>query len=418
MTTTPHDEAYPLERIRNDFPILAQTIHGKPLVYLDNAASTQKPRAVIDCIRQVYEQDYANIHRGVHTLSQRATDRYEGARSRIQRFLNARHSHEIIFVRGATEGINLVAQSFGRSHLQAGDEILITAMEHHANIVPWQILQEQLGFTLRHVPITPTGTLDLSQLEKVLTERTRLFCFVHVSNVVGTVNPVQQLVTAARAVGARVLIDAAQSVPHMPVDVQALDADFLVFSSHKMCGPTGIGVLYGKRELLESMPPFLGGGDMIREVTLQGSRWNTIPYKFEAGTPAIAEAIGLGAAVDYLTQVGMEWVHAHERALTAYAYARIAEVEGIQILGPGPEARGGLVAFTLKDVHPHDIAAILDRSGVAVRAGHHCAQPLHTELGVQASARASFYLYNTVEEVDALVAALHKTRQLFAGQKG
>ena len=405
--------------LRQDFPILGRVLpQGQPLVYLDNAASSQKPAAVLQAMETYYRQYNANVHRGVHTLSEEATTAFEAARAKVARFIHAPTPRQIVFTRGATESINLVAYSWGRANLGPGDEVLITAMEHHANIVPWQILQEQLGFTLRYVPITAAGTLDLSQLEKLLTERTRLFCFVHVSNVVGTVNPVQQLVTAARAVGARVLIDAAQSVPHMPVDVQALDADFLVFSSHKMCGPTGIGVLYGKRELLESMPPFLGGGDMIREVTLQGSRWNTIPYKFEAGTPSIAEAIGLGAAVDYLTQVGMEWVHAHERALTAYAYARMAEVEGLQILGPGPEARGGLLAFTLNNVHPHDIAALLDRSGVAVRAGHHCAQPLHAELGVQASARASFYLYNTVEEVDALVAALHKTRQLFAGQKG
>lgn len=288
--------------LRQDFPILGRVLpQGQPLVYLDNAASSQKPAAVLQAMETYYRQYNANVHRGVHTLSEEATTAFEAARAKVARFIHAPTPRQIIFTRGATESINLVAYSWGRANLGPGDEVLITAMEHHANIVPWQILQEQLGFTLRHVPITPTGTLDLSQLEKVLTERTRLFCFVHVSNVVGTVNPVQQLVTAARAVGARVLIDAAQSVPHMPVDVQALDADFLVFSSHKMCGPTGIGVLYGKRELLESMPPFLGGGDMIREVTLQGSRWNTIPYKFEAGTPAIAEAIGLGAAVDYLT---------------------------------------------------------------------------------------------------------------------
>jgi cysteine desulfurase/selenocysteine lyase len=322
-------------------------------------------------------------------------------------------ARQIIFTRGATESINLVAYTWGRANLKPGDEVLITAMEHHANIVPWQIMQEQLGFTLRHVPITDQGLLDLDALPGLLSERTKLFCFVHASNVVGTINPVRELVAAARAVGAKVLIDGAQSVPHMPVDVQALDADFFAFSSHKMCGPTGMGVLYGKRDLLEAMPPFMGGGDMIREVTLSGSKWNSVPYKFEAGTPAIAEAIGLGAAVDYLQEVGMEWVHAHEREITRYAYDRMAEVEGLRILGPGPEARGGLIAFTLEGVHPHDISAILDRSGVAVRAGHHCAQPLHDRLGIHASARASFYLYNTLAEVDVLVDALHKAEEIF-----
>jgi cysteine desulfurase/selenocysteine lyase len=377
--------------LRNDFPILQRVLpNGRPLVYLDN------------------------VHRGVHTLSEEATAAFEAAREKVAKFIHAPSARQIVFTRGTTEGINLVAYSWGRANLGPGDEVLITEMEHHANIVPWQIVQEQLGFTLRYVPITPQGVLDLERLPDLLTERTKLFCFVHASNVVGTINPVQELVAAARAVGAKVLIDGAQSVPHMPVDVQALDADFYVFSGHKMCGPTGVGVLYAKRELLEAMPPFMGGGDMIREVKMTGSKWNSVPYKFEAGTPAIAEVIGLGAAVDYLQQVGMEWVHAHEREITRYAYERMSEVEGLRILGPGPAQRGGLIAFTLDGIHPHDVAAILDRAGVAVRAGHHCAQPLHDRLGVHASARASFYLYNTLEEVDVLVEALHHAQEVFA----
>ena len=400
--------------LRQDFPILQRVLpNGRPLVYFDNAATSQKPESVIRAMDDYYRRYNANVHRGVHTLSEEATAAFESAREKVAKFIHAPSARQIIFTRGTTESINLVAYAWGRANLKPGDEVLITAMEHHANIVPWQIMQEQLGFTLRHVPITDQGLLDLDALPGLLTERTKLFSFVHASNVVGTINPVRELVAAARAVGAKVLIDGAQSVPHMPVDVQALDADFFAFSSHKMCGPTGMGVLYGKRDLLEAMPPFMGGGDMIREVTLSGSKWNSVPYKFEAGTPSIAEAIGLGAAVDYLQQVGMDWVHAHERAITRYAYARMAEVEGLRILGPGPEARGGLIAFTLEGVHPHDISAILDRSGVAVRAGHHCAQPLHDRLGVHASARASFYLYNTLAEVDVLVDALHKAQEIF-----
>ena len=400
--------------LRNDFPILQRVLpNGRPLVYFDNAATSQKPESVIRAMDDYYRRYNANVHRGVHTLSEEATAAFESAREKVAKFIHAPSARQIIFTRGATESINLVAYTWGRANLKPGDEVLITAMEHHANIVPWQIMQAQLGFTLRHVPITDQGLLDLDALPGLLSERTKLFCFVHASNVVGTINPVRELVAAARAVGAKVLIDGAQSVPHMPVDVQALDADFFAFSSHKMCGPTGMGVLYGKRDLLEAMPPFMGGGDMIREVTLSGSKWNSVPYKFEAGTPAIAEAIGLGAAVDYLQEVGMAWVHAHEREITHYAYDRMAKVEGLRILGPGPEARGGLIAFTLEGVHPHDISAILDRSGVAVRAGHHCAQPLHDRLGVHASARASFYLYNTLAEVDVLVDALHKAEEIF-----
>lgn len=401
--------------LRNDFPILQRVLpNGRPLVYLDNAASSQKPECVIRAMDDYYRRYNANVHRGVHTLSEEATAAFEAAREKVAKFIHAASARQIVFTRGATEAINLIAYSWGRANLGPGDEVLITEMEHHANIVPWQIVQEQLGFTLRYVPVTPQGVLDLERLPDLLTERTKLFCFVHASNVVGTINPVQELVAAARAVGARVLIDGAQSVPHMPVDVQALDADFYVFSGHKMCGPTGVGVLYAKRELLEAMPPFMGGGDMIREVKMTGSKWNAVPYKFEAGTPAIAEVIGLGAAVDYLQQIGMEWVHAHEREITRYAYERMSEVEGLRILGPDPAQRGGLIAFTLDGIHPHDVAAILDRAGVAVRAGHHCAQPLHDRLGVHASTRASFYLYNTLEEVDVLVEALHSAQEIFA----
>lgn len=403
-----------ISSLRSLFPVLERQVHGKPLVYLDNAATTQKPLAVIESLDNYYRHYNSNIHRGVHTLSEEATTAYEEARKRIARFINAASDKQTIFTRNATEAINVVAHSWGRANLGAGDEVLITEMEHHSNIVPWQILQEQLGFTLRYVPITDGGLLDLSQLDTLLTERTKLFAFVHVSNVLGTINPAAELVQAAHAVGALALIDASQSVPHMPVDVQALDADFLVFSGHKMCGPTGIGILYGKRELLEAMPPFMGGGDMIREVKMSGSRWNTLPYKFEAGTPAIAESIGLGAAVDFLQEVGLDWIWQHEHALTSYAYERLAQVEGLRILGPGPEQRGGLVAFSLGEVHPHDLSAVLDNDGIAIRAGHHCAQPIHDRLGIVASARASFYLYNTFEEVDKLVVGLEKAGQIFA----
>jgi len=403
-----------LSSLRSLFPVLERQVHGKPLVYLDNAATTQKPLAVIESLDNYYRHYNSNIHRGVHTLSEEATTAYEEARKRIARFINAASDKQTIFTRNATEAINVVAHSWGRANLGPGDEVLITEMEHHSNIVPWQILQEQLGFTLRYVPITEGGTLDLSELETLLNERTKLFAFVHVSNALGTINPAAELVTAAHEVGALALIDASQSVPHMPVDVQALDADFLVFSGHKMCGPTGIGILYGKRELLEAMPPFMGGGDMIREVKMSGSRWNTLPYKFEAGTPAIAEGIGLGAAVDFLQEVGLDWVWQHEHALTSYAYERLAQVEGLRIIGPGPEQRGGLVAFTLGDIHPHDLSAVLDGDGIAIRAGHHCAQPIHDRLGIVASARASFYLYNTFGEVDKLVVGLEKAGQIFA----
>jgi cysteine desulfurase/selenocysteine lyase len=409
---TPELDLERIELLRQDFPILARQVHGKPLAYLDNAASSQKPEAVLRSMDEYYRQYNANVHRGVHTLSEEATAAYELARLKVSRFIHSPSDKQIIFTRGTTEGINLVANSWGRANLGAGDEVLITEMEHHSNIVPWQILRDQLGFTLRYLPLTAGGELDLSQLDTLVNARTKLVSFMHVSNVLGTVNPVQKLVAAARAVGAKVLLDAAQSVPHMPIDVQALDVDFLVFSSHKMCGPTGIGVLYGKRDLLEAMPPWMGGGDMIREVKMEGSKWNALPYKFEAGTPSVAEAIGLGAAVDYLSSVGMEWIHAQEQALVHYATTRLSEIEGLNIVGP--ESRAGLIAFTLNDLHPHDLAAVLDQEGVAIRAGHHCAQPVHDRLGVMATARASFYFYNKPAEVDQLALALDKASQLFA----
>jgi cysteine desulfurase/selenocysteine lyase len=401
-----------IERIRQDFPILAREIGDKPLVYLDNAASSQKPESVLQSMDEYYRRYNANVHRGVHRLSEEATAAYEQARLKVARFINAPSDKQIVFTRGTTEGINLVANTWGRANLGPGDEVLITEMEHHSNIVPWQMLRDQLGFTLRYIPITEGGELDLSQLNSLLTPATKLLSFMHVSNVLGVVNPVARLVEAARAVGAKVLLDAAQSVPHMPVDVQALDVDFMVFSSHKMCGPMGIGVLYGRRALLEAMPPWQGGGDMIREVRMSESKWNSVPYKFEAGTPAVAEAIGLGAAVDYLEQVGMEWIHQQEQALVDYAYARMSQIEGLRIIGP--VQRAGLIAFTMNDIHPHDLSAILDQDGVAVRAGHHCAMPLHDRLDIIATARASFYFYNTPEEIDQLCASLEKANEIFA----
>ena len=401
-----------IEAIRADFPILQREVNGRPLVYLDNAATSQKPLAVLQAMDDYYRLRNANVHRGVHTLSEEATGLYEGARGRIARFINAPSSKQVIFTRNATEAVNLVAYSWGLANLQPGDEVLITQMEHHANIVPWQLITERTGARLRYVPLDPQGTLRLDGLAELLTERTKLFAFVAMSNVLGTINPVAELVARAHSVGALALVDAAQSVPHLPVDVQALNCDFLVFSSHKMCGPTGSGVLYGRRDLLEAMPPFMGGGDMIREVRLDSSRWNTLPWKFEAGTPAIAEVIGLGAAVDYLAGLGMDFVQQREHELVSYAMEQMSRVEGLRILGPSAPQRGGAVAFTLGDAHPHDIAAILDAEGVAIRAGHHCAQPIHDFYGIPASARASFYFYNIVEEIDHLVAALDKVHSV------
>lgn len=401
-----------IEAIRADFPILQREINGKPLAYLDNAATSQKPLAVLQAMDDYYHLRNANVHRGVHTLSEEATALYENARGRIARFINAPSSKQVIFTRNATEAVNLVAYSWGLDALKPGDEVLITQMEHHANIVPWQIIAARTGATLRYVPLDAQGTLRLDLLDELLTERTKLFAFVAMSNVLGTINPAAELVARAHSVGALALVDGAQSVPHLPVDVQALNCDFLVFSGHKMCGPTGSGVLYGRRELLETMPPFMGGGDMIREVRLEGSRWNTLPWKFEAGTPAIAEVIGLGAAVDYLTSLGMDFVQQREHELVSYAMEQLGRVEGLRILGPGPDQRGGAVAFTLGEIHPHDTAAILDAEGIAIRAGHHCAQPIHDFYGIPASARASFYFYNTFDEIDRLVMALDKVHSV------
>ncbi len=402
-------------RIREDFPIFGERARGKPLVYLDSTASAQKPRQVIDAMTSMYEHAYANVHRGIYELSERATQMYEDARRNIARFINARSHREIVFVRNATEAINLVAYAWGLSRLTPEDEILVTQMEHHSNLVPWQLVAARTGARLRWVPITPDGHLDMDAVDRLLNERTRLFAFTAMSNVLGTITPVRELVSRAHSVGALALVDGAQSVPHLPTDVQAWDADFVAFSGHKMLGPTGIGVLYGKRALLEEMPPFLAGGEMIREVTMEGATWNDVPYKFEAGTPAVVEAVGLGAAVDYLRELGMERVHAHERALVAYAYDRLSALDGVRILGPGPEDRGGVLAFVVEGVHPHDVAAFLDYEGIAVRAGHHCAQPVHDAYGVPATTRASFYIYNDREDVDRLVDALRRAIRMFTG---
>lgn len=401
-------------KIRADFPILQHEVYaGVPLIYLDSTATAQKPAAVLAAMDAYYSHQNANVHRGIHRLSEEATNAYEDARRRIARFINATDPAQVIYVRNTTEGINLVAFSWGRANLRPGDEILLTEMEHHSNIVPWQMLAEQTGAVVKYLPFTPDGLLDMAALPAFLTPKTRLFAFTAMSNVFGTINPVKELVAAARQVGAVTLVDAAQSVPHLPVDVQALDCDFLAFSGHKMCGPTGIGVLYGKRHLLETMPPFLGGGDMIRRVRLEGSTWNELPWKFEAGTPSIAEAIGLGAAVDYLSDIGMAEIHAYEQFITHYALESLSEVAGLTLLGPSASQKGGVAAFTLRGIHAHDVAEILDKDGVAVRAGHHCAMPLHHKLGLSASVRASFYLYTTTREVDTLVQALGRARQVF-----
>jgi cysteine desulfurase / selenocysteine lyase len=410
-----HDFKTPLDvaALREDFPVLDQEVRpGVPLVYLDNAATSQKPYVVIDAMNDFYTRYNANVHRGIHKLSEQATDAYEGARKRIARFINAASHREIIYTRNATESINLVAWSWGRTNLGPGDVVLSTEMEHHSNIVPWQMIAEQVGCEVRYVPAREDGEFDWEAFEGLLDERVKLVTVTHMSNVLGTILPVKRLADAAHAVGALFLVDGAQSAPHLPVDVQAMDADFFAFSAHKMLGPTGIGVLYGRRELLEAMPPFMGGGDMIKRVELAASQWNDLPWKFEAGTPAIAEAIGFGAAVDYLEKIGMENVHAHEVAITGYALERLAEVPGVRVLGPAdPTHKGGVAAMVMDDVHPHDIAQILDHHGIAIRAGHHCAMPLHQSYNVVASARASFYLYNTFEEVDRLVEGLYAVKE-------
>jgi len=403
-----------VDKIREDFPILnVEAYPGVPLVYLDSAATSQKPHVVIEAMDAYYRQINANVHRGIHRLSEEATNAYEAAREKVARFINAPDSSQIIYVRNATEGFNLVAYSWGRHNLQAGDEILLTEMEHHANLVPWHILAEEKGVVIRYIPFQADGTLDLTNLDALLTEKTKLFSFTAVSNVFGTINPVKQLVAAGHAVDAVVMVDAAQAVPHTAVDVQDWDCDFMTFSGHKMCGPTGIGILYGKRHLLEEMPPFMGGGDMIKRVTLAGSTWNDVPWKFEAGTPSIAEGIGLGTAVDYLSSIGMDAIHAHEQFITNYALEALSEVKGIILYGPPASHRAGVATFTLQGMHPHDISEVVDKDGIAIRAGHHCAMPLHQRLGVNATARASFYLHTTTGEIDKLAASLIRTRKLF-----
>lgn len=400
--------------IRKDFPILEQVVNGRPVVYLDNAATTQKPRQVIEVLSTYYETSNANVHRAIHTLGERATEQYEGAREQVARFINARRAREVIFTRNATEAINLVAYAWGLRRLGPGDEILTTPMEHHSNLVPWQQLCRATGARLRFIELNPDGTLRMETLPGLLTPRTRLVAVTHASNVLGTINPVAEIVQRARAAGALTLVDAAQSVPHMRVDVQALGCDFLAFSGHKMLGPTGIGVLWGRLEVLESMDPFLFGGDMIASVHRETAEWNDLPYKFEAGTPHIAGAIGLGAAIEYLETLGMEAVFAHEQRLVRYAMERLEKVGGITVYGPRGVERSGLVSFNVAGVHPHDVATVLNDEGVAIRAGHHCAQPLMEWLGVPATNRASFYVYNTEEDVDRLAQALTRTKEFFS----
>jgi cysteine desulfurase/selenocysteine lyase len=397
--------------IRRDFPVLSRTVRGLPLAYLDNAASSQRPRAVIDAMSHYYENSHANVHRGVHTLSQEATDLFEGAREKVRRFINARSTKEVIFVRGTTEAINLVAQSYGRPQFGPGDEILISWLEHHANIVPWQMLCQQTGATLKVAPITRSGEVDFDAFAALLSPRTKLVALAHVSNALGTVIPVHRFIAAAKACGVPVLLDGAQAVPHLKVDVQELDCDFYAFSGHKMCGPTGIGVLYGRESLLHAMPPWQGGGDMILAVSFEKTVYNGLPYKFEAGTPDIAGAIGLGAAIDYLESLGMERIAAAEHALLVYANERLATVPGLRFVGTAPE-KAAVVSFTIDNVHPHDLGTILDHDGVAIRTGHHCAMPVMEFFGLPATARASLAFYNTRAEIDRLVAALHTAREM------
>lgn len=409
-----HLKVISVEKVRADFPILQREVRpGVKLVYLDSTATAQKPLAVIEAMDKYYRWSNANIHRGVHTLGEEATALYEAARQRVARFINARKTREIVFTRNTTEAINLVAYSWGRSQLRPGDLIVLTEMEHHSNLVPWQILAVEKELRLEFVPVTEDGYLDLATYQRLLDQNPRLVAFTHMSNVLGTINPVAQIVELAHQVGALVLVDGAQSVPHMRIDVQALGVDFLAFSAHKMLGPTGIGVLYAREDLLEQMPPFLGGGDMIKKVQLRSFVPNEVPYKFEAGTPAIAEAVGFAAAIDYLEDVGMEAIATHERELVAYALERLATIPGLKVYGPPAEHRGGVVSFSIDGVHPHDVAQILDREGIAVRAGHHCAMPLHEKLGVTATTRASFYLYNTLDEVERLVEAVRKVQTIF-----
>lgn len=400
--------------LRNDFPILKREVHpGIPLVYLDSTATTQKPRVVLEAMDAFYSHNNANINRGVHTLAEEATAMYELARAKVAAFIHSPTAEQIIFTRNATESINLVAYTWARFNLNAGDLVILTEMEHHSNLVPWHMLASERGVRLEFIPVTTEGLLDLDVYRDLLTRGPKLVAFSGMSNVLGTINPVAEMVKLAHAAGAIVLVDGAQSVPHLPVDVQALGVDFLAFSAHKMLGPTGVGALYGRADLLHAMPPFLGGGDMIKTVHLRAFTPNDVPHKFEAGTPAIAEAVGFGAAVDYLTRLGMPAVAAHEQEMVSYALERLEEIPGVKVLGPSAEKKGGVASFTLDGVHPHDIAQILDRTGVAIRAGHHCAQPLHEKFGITATARASFYIYSLKEEVDTLVDGIYKVKEIF-----
>ena len=397
--------------VRADFPALQQTVHGKPLVYLDNAATTQKPRQVIDAIRRYYEEDNANVHRGVHALSERATAAYEGAREIVRAFINAKSVSEVIYTRNATEGINLVARAWGDANVKAGDEVLITGLEHHSNIVPWQLLCERSGAALRVVPIDDGGDLVMDEFERLLTPKTRIVAISHLSNALGTVNPVAEMTTRAKAAGAAVLIDGSQAAYHMAVDVQALGADFYVFTGHKVYGPTGIGILWGREAVLDAMPPFLGGGDMIRTVTFGGSTWNDLPYKFEAGTPHIAGAVGLGVALTYIKSIGFDRIAPHETTLLERATVAVQSVPGVRIVGTA-RRKASVLSFVMEGIHPHDIGTVVDREGVAIRTGHHCAQPVMDRYQIPATARASFAMYNTFDDIDALVAALSRARAL------
>ena len=404
--------AFDVLKYREDFPILAQKVYGKPLIYLDNAATTQKPQVVIEVLNRYYSFENANIHRGIHYLSQKATDAYDEARASVQRFLNAKSAREIIFVRGATEGINLAAQSYGRAFLKKGDEILISAMEHHSNIVPWQILSEQIDAKLKVIPINDEGELLFAEYEKLLNKKTKLVAIAHLSNALGTINPVKKIIKRAHEMGAVVLIDGAQSAPHLPVDVQALDCDFFVFSGHKIYGPTGIGVLYGKEALLEKMPPYQSGGDMISAVTFEKTIYNKLPFKFEAGTPHIAGVIGLGAAIEYVSQIGLDRIAAYERELLDYATPALSKIKSLRLIGTAKE-KASIISFVLGDIHAHDIGTILDQKGIAIRAGHHCAMPVMERFKVPATARASFAFYNTKEEINQLVDAIHAVLEVF-----
>lgn len=413
LRSAPATCVFDVETVRQDFPVLHQEVHGQPLAYLDSAASAQRPNQVIEAMAEYYRRDHANVHRGVHTLSQRATEAFEGAREKICRFINAASSREIIFTRGTTEAINLVAQSWGRTNVGAGDEIVISHLEHHANIVPWQMLCEQTGATLKVIPMTQSGEIDVAAAAAIIGPRTRLLAFGHVSNALGTIHPVAELVALARAAGALVLLDGAQGVPHMRVDMQALDCDFYAFSGHKLFGPTGIGVLWGRESLLRAMPPWQGGGDMILSVSFEKTTYNELPWKFEAGTPHIAGAIGLGAAIDYLEQIDFDAAAAWEQELLHYGTATLGAVDGLRIIGTAPH-KAAVISFALEGVHPHDIGTIVDHAGIAIRTGHHCAMPVMDYYGVPATARASFAFYNTKSEIDRLAAALLQAREVFA----